>query len=144
MSFTSDDPDIDYVISAELQLADRAIRNSREASSALLDPGFREFGASGRVWGRESILDMMSQDTSVPPTIDNVVAARLAPNVILLTYRTRSPERIAVRSSIWLLRENGWKLYFHQGTAQTQNIDAAPTLPDYRSSAKTSLTTADE
>jgi hypothetical protein len=125
VSFTSDDPDIEFVVSAELLLADRAIRNSRKAFSALLDPDFREFGASGKVWDRESILDMMSQDTSVPPTIDNVIAARLAPNVILLTYRTRSPERTAIRSSTWLLRENGWKLRFHQETAQTQNIDVA-------------------
>ncbi|MDE1674761.1 DUF4440 domain-containing protein [Nocardia gipuzkoensis] len=129
MSFTSDDPDIEYVISAELQLLDRAIRNSRVASSALLDPEFREFGASGKVWDRESILDMMSEDTSSPPTIDDLMAAHLGPNVILLTYRTRSPERTAVRSSIWLHHENGWKLYFHQGTAQPQDIDAPSPRP---------------
>lgn len=129
MSFTSNDPDISYVISAELQLSDRAIRNSRVASSALLDAEFREFGASGKVWDKESILDMMSEDTSPPPTIDTVMAARLGPNAILLTYRTRSPEKTAMRSSIWLHRENGWKLYFHQGTAQTQDMDAAPPRP---------------
>ncbi|MGK8507077.1 DUF4440 domain-containing protein [Nocardia asiatica] len=112
-----------------MQLSDLAIRNSRVASSALLDPEFREFGASGKVWDRESILDMMSEATSSPPTIDNVMAARLGPNTILLTYRTHSPERTAVRSSIWLHRENGWKLYFHQGTAQPQDSDATSTPP---------------
>ncbi|MGK8503591.1 DUF4440 domain-containing protein [Nocardia asiatica] len=79
-----------------MQLSDHAIRNFRVASSALLDPEFREFGASGKVWDRESILDMMSEATSSPPTIDNVIAARLGPNTILLTYRTRSPERTAL------------------------------------------------
>ncbi|MGW6117757.1 nuclear transport factor 2 family protein [Nocardia sp. NPDC055165] len=118
VSFISDDSEIEYVVSAELRLADRKIRNSRKESSALLDSEFREFGASGRVWDRESILDMMSNDTSLMPTVDNVRAARLGPTVIQVTYRTRNSERTAVRSLIWLLRDGSWNLYFHQGTLQ--------------------------
>ncbi|MGM7648887.1 DUF4440 domain-containing protein [Nocardia sp. JW2] len=118
MALINDDSEIEYVVSAELRLADRQIRNSRADSAALLDADFREFGASGRVWDRESILDMMSDDISSAPTIDHVTAARLAPTVIHVTYRTRSQERTAVRSSIWLLRDGSWNLYFHQGTVQ--------------------------
>ncbi|WP_067446578.1 DUF4440 domain-containing protein [Nocardia alba] len=116
MRFTSEDPEIECVVAAELRLTDRDIRNSRETTSALLDPEFHEFGASGRVWDKESILDMMSRDTSATPTVDEMTAVRLGTTVIHVTYRTRSPERTAVRSSIWLLRDGRWTLYFHQGT----------------------------
>ncbi|MEU0539885.1 nuclear transport factor 2 family protein [Nocardia sp. NPDC005978] len=125
MSFTSEDPDIASVVAAELRLMDRAVRNSRAESAALLDPEFREFASSGRVWDRESILDAMSSDRSMAPITDNITAMRLAPNVIQLTYRTRSPERTTVRSSIWLLRDGTWKLYFHQGTPQASDNNPA-------------------
>ncbi|MFF2395583.1 hypothetical protein [Nocardia sp. NPDC058114] len=62
VSFSSDDSEIAYVVSVELRLADRKIRNSSEESSALLASEFREFGASAMVWDRESILDMMADD----------------------------------------------------------------------------------
>ncbi|MDN5861179.1 MAG: LysR substrate-binding domain-containing protein, partial [Pseudonocardia sp.] len=45
-----DDDDLAQVVAAELSLLDPAVRRSPQAAGALLDPGFREFGSSGRVW----------------------------------------------------------------------------------------------
>lgn len=112
------DPDVEYVVAAELRLLDPAVRGSRAESAALLDPGFREFGASGRVWDRDSILDMMSAETAPPPSADGLAATRLGPDAILVTYRTRGATRTALRSSVWLRRQGRWRLYFHQGTPQ--------------------------
>ena len=125
----SDDPEIRDVIERELKLQDRAVRRSREAAAELLDPEFHEFGASGRVWDRDSILDMMATDDTAPPTTDRIDATRLGDDVILLTYRTRSPERTALRSSLWRRRDGGpWRIYFHQGTVQGV-VAAAPSRP---------------
>ncbi|GAA1279053.1 nuclear transport factor 2 family protein [Pseudonocardia aurantiaca] len=119
MGFTSDDPDVQDVVERELRLQDPAVRHTRSAAAELLDREFHEFGASGRVWGRDSILDMMADHEAPPPTPDNIAATRLGEDVILLTYRTRRPERTALRSSLWRRRDGGpWRIYFHQGTVQ--------------------------
>ena len=111
------DSDVQQVIENELRLMDRAVRRSRPAAAALLDRGFREFGSSGRAWDYESILDLTNRDDSVSPTVDEVRADRLGPDVILLTYRTRTPTRTARRSSVWRRQDGGsWRIYFHQGT----------------------------
>lgn len=115
----AEDPDLHDVIDRELRLHDPTIRNATETAAELLDSDFHEFGASGRVWDRASILGMMAGRHEPPPLVDNVAATRLAEDVIFLTYRTRTPERIVLRSSVWRRRKGGpWRVYFHQGTVQ--------------------------
>lgn len=118
MPFADDDPDVDFVVAGELSLLDPDVRASRSAASALLDDKFHEFGSSGTVWDRESILDAMLVGTDPPPEVVDMTATRLAPDVILLTYRTRRPGRATLRSSIWRRTQGRWAIYFHQGTAQ--------------------------
>jgi hypothetical protein len=111
------DPDVQQVIENELRLLDPSVRRSRSATAALLDPEFREFGSSGHVWDHESILDLLNQDDAPPPAVDEIRASRLGPDVVLLTYRTRTPARTALRSCIWHGQDGGpWRVYFHQGT----------------------------
>lgn len=130
MAYTSDDPDIEHVVASELRLQNPEVRHSRGDPAERLDPEFHEFGASGRVWDREAILAMMSGHDAPPPVSDDITATRLAPDVILLTYRSRRPERTAVRSSIWRRRDGGpWRLYFHQGTVQPQDLPGTTPRP---------------
>jgi hypothetical protein len=49
-------------------------------------------------------------------TAREITATRLADDVIHLTYVSQRGERRARRSSIWLRTEDGWRVYFHQGT----------------------------
>lgn len=118
MRLTNDDPEIEYVVAAEIELAQRTRRGSGEAAAALIHSQFREFGASGRAWDRASILALMDAESAAAPAIDDVAAVRLGPNVIQVTYRTRDSRGTAARSSIWLRDDGDWKIYFHQGTPQ--------------------------
>lgn len=112
----SADPEIDTVLRRERQLLDPAVRRSRTAASALLDPEFREFGSSGTIWDLESVLTMMSGSDDPPPEVDGIAATRLAADLIHLTYRARRTGRTSLRSSLWRRRQGEWTLYFHQGT----------------------------
>ncbi len=115
----TDDPDLQDVINGELQLHDPAVRQAPAIAAELLDPDFQEFGASGHVWDRASILDTMAAEDPPPLVTSNLVATRLADDIIFLTYRTQSPGRTALRSSLWRRRHGGpWRIYFHQGTVQ--------------------------
>ncbi|SNR90749.1 hypothetical protein SAMN06272737_1384 [Blastococcus mobilis] len=82
----------------------------------LLHQDFQEFGASGRVWDREAIVDALAADPAAPGPAEAFAPVRLAEDVVLLTYRV-SGEAGSLRSSLWV-RDTaaGWQLRFHQGT----------------------------
>lgn len=113
-----EDPEVAAVVDRELELLDPRVRRSRSACLDLIDAEFREFGVSGRVWDRESIIVMMAADEQYePPATDDVRGVRLAPEIIQVTYRTRRPQRTTFRSSIWRRGADGqWRVMFHQGT----------------------------
>lgn len=118
-----DDPDLHDVIDRELRLHDPAVRSSSAAAGELLDPDFHEFGASGRSWDRASILDMMATRDAPPPIVEDLTAIRLADDVVLLTYRSRTAAQVTLRSSLWRRRTGGpWRIYFHQGTPTSPHI----------------------
>lgn len=115
MPFTTDDPEIEHIVASELRLLDPGVRRSREACAALLDPDLLEFGSSGRVWDRDSVVDLMAEHDEPPLTTEDIVATRLAPDVVLVTYRTTRPNRDTLRS-IWRRGSGEWRIFFHQGT----------------------------
>jgi hypothetical protein len=49
-------------------------------------------------------------------TATELAGARLADDVIHVTYISQRAGRRALRSSIWRRTPTGWRVYFHQGT----------------------------
>lgn len=113
------------------------VRHSRALLEALLGEGFVEFGASGTVYERDEIIDLMlvEEPDDDPDTLqsDDYALTIIAPDAVLLTYKTcrRQPdgsERAALRSSIWKKTGASWQMLFHQGTL-TANIAATSPSP---------------
>ncbi|SDD56762.1 MULTISPECIES: DUF4440 domain-containing protein [Kordiimonas] len=109
----------------EEALADAEVRASRDAMASLLSDGFREFGASGRVFGKEEILELLAKEPGGDSyLVEELNVTRLGPETALVTYRipprmVAGSERAAsLRSSIWRMEEGVWQLLFHQGTRQ--------------------------
>lgn len=107
----------------EQSLLQPAVRRNRTRLMELLADEFQEFGSSGRVWTRKTIIDLLAKETAfVPPDIEEFECALLAPELALVTYRTarfdeKTGERLAsLRSSIWSCATGEWKMRFHQGT----------------------------
>lgn len=107
----------------EKSLLDPAVRRNRARLLGILAEDFLEFGSSGRVWTRKTIIDLLAKETAfVPPEIEDFHCAILAPELALVTYRTvrndeKSGERLeSLRSSIWTCATGEWKMRFHQGT----------------------------
>jgi len=82
---------------------------------ALIPDDFLEFGASGRTWTARDVRASLASEAPRDVAIDDFAVTRLAGDVALVTYRSRDP-RVARRSSIWVRRDGGWALRFHQGT----------------------------
>ncbi|MFI9584620.1 DUF4440 domain-containing protein [Streptomyces sp. NPDC052236] len=111
---------VNAAMEAEFRLLDPGVRSSPELLAALLHPDFEEFGVSGRVWDRDSIIaDLTAPDAPVPRpiTASRMKGVQLAPGVVLLTFDTESGAQRAHRSSLWLLTGGDWLLYFHQATS---------------------------
>ncbi|MFG2474642.1 DUF4440 domain-containing protein [Streptomyces fagopyri] len=113
-------PAVEAAIEGELSLLDAEVRRSAERLGALLHPGFREFGSSGRVWDRASMLAHLTTTTapgSRPITATRMKGAQLAPDLVHITFDTEADDgRLVHRSSLWWRTAEGWRLYFHQGT----------------------------
>ena len=83
-----------------------------------LHPDFLEFGASGRVWDTDAIVQALVNDPN-PQAIEayDFVATSISSQAVLLTFKCESGGRKTLRSSVWLQGEGGeWLLRFHQGT----------------------------
>jgi hypothetical protein len=100
---------------------------SGDAAGRLIAPEFREFGSSGTVYDRETILQLLAnEEPSIPPRMTDIDSRELAEGLVLLTYRTErsvcgpstgtAHPRATLRSSLWRRDARGWQILFHQGT----------------------------
>ena len=110
--------DLDIVRDCERALLTGAVRGDRLSAGLLLHPQYREFGRSGRVWDKESVLDLM-EDTSelVQIRAEDLETVPLGDDVVLVTYDSVAPDGRAHRSSLWVRESGRWQLRFHQGTS---------------------------
>ncbi|MGI8723060.1 MAG: DUF4440 domain-containing protein [Geodermatophilaceae bacterium] len=111
--------DIRLVIGHELQLQSFEVRASAARVEDLLDPEFREIGASGRLWTRSEIIRALADE--VPDGQAAIEATEMeslvvGPDLVLLTYVSKRHVRRARRSSLWRHSGLGWRLLHHQGT----------------------------
>lgn len=106
----------------EFRLLERSFRNTPALVAPLLAEDFCEFGSSGHVYDKSSIVAALADDTSDAPEVFGFEVAFVGKDVVLVTYHTRRRDgdggtlSESLRSSIWCKLGDGWKLRFHQGT----------------------------
>ena len=103
---------VDDLVALEFSLLDPAVRRNPERVERLLDPGFRELGASGHAWDRGAIVAAPAADPGPGWTATEVEAREPADGVVLVTYRAAG----SLRSSLLASGPDGWRALFHQGT----------------------------
>jgi ribonuclease HI len=99
----------------ELALAERRAADLPGGYAGAMHESFRETGASGRLWTRDSILAAMAGDEPTVVEITSFAVEPLADGVVLATYETAGA-RPARRASIWVLDGGRWRIRYHQGT----------------------------
>jgi len=118
---------VDLATTAQLErlerlLMDPAVRRDRARVAELLAEEFTEFGASGRVWTRKAILDLLATEEYTPPVVEKFSCRELAEDVALATYRAvradaaTGARAVTLRSSVWVRQSGAWRMVFHQGT----------------------------
>jgi hypothetical protein len=109
-----------HLFHLEQQLLQPSTRRDATALTSLLAEDFREFGSSGRIYTRQQIIDALAAESPRTITLSDPFCQQLAEDIALLTYRsnrtTLKTAFHALRSSLWVYRDNRWQMIFHQGT----------------------------
>lgn len=112
---TPDLTDEEQVIALERSLLTDEVRADPAAVAALLHEQWAEIGRSGRLWDRAAMLAEIAP-LDQPVDLEVVSVSRIADGVILLLWRASAPDRVTVRSSLWVRDGGRWRQRFHQGT----------------------------
>lgn len=113
---------LEELVALETELHHPGIPTSQERLEQLLHPEFHEVGRSGIQYDRTTVVNYLSSLTTAPPVQPSGHAVKeLAPGCVLLTYRSEQQtedggSQAALRASVWLRTDIGWRLYYHQGT----------------------------
>ncbi|UCE25423.1 MAG: DUF4440 domain-containing protein [Candidatus Zixiibacteriota bacterium] len=106
----------------EKHLMQPEVRRSPAELRKLLAEEFVEFGSSGQVYDRKSIIEALSIESPFTCSIEDFSVVSLSPQLALVTYRAVCSENDnessvhSLRSSIWRQVDGEWQMVFHQGT----------------------------
>lgn len=113
---TEFDPDLATVLALERELQTPECRRNRGRLVSLLADDFTEVGASGAVWDKSSILDLLSSEDSVEIEVLELSGRAIGANFVLVHWISMTCEMRARRTSLWRRIESRWELVHHQGT----------------------------
>ena len=83
----TEDDAVAEVMARERESLRPEVRASAEALDRLLDPEFREIGASGRLWTRAAAIEAVPTWPRAAPILDeDMEGRRVADDLVLLTY----------------------------------------------------------
>lgn len=97
----------------------------REHLEAIMAPEFFEFGASGRIYSREQIIDrvLARYELNEPEPeveIEDFRVLQPCEHIFIATYTLHQPDghldRVTRRTTIWTDREGHLQVVQHQGT----------------------------
>lgn len=110
----------EHLLQLERELLRPEVRRDPARVAALLDPEFVEIGSSGRLWSRDEILHLLAAASGYePPQVEDFQLRPLAPDLALVTFRTRrTTGSLTLRSSLWRRHATDWRCVFHQGTPE--------------------------
>ncbi|QDZ13689.1 ribonuclease HI family protein [Humibacter ginsenosidimutans] len=113
-----DETDLDAVVRLERELLDPGVRADSARVAALLHPDFEEIGRSGRLWGRDTLIEELDGEQPSDVALEVLGADEPAAGTVLLTLRTTGVSGATLRSSLWVRDGERWRLRFHQGTPE--------------------------
>jgi hypothetical protein len=86
----------------------------------MTDDYFWEVGASGRIYDRGHVIDILAKRYSEPFEdvfrLEGCKCRQLAQDIWLFTYTLHQGDRISRRATIWQQSSDDWKIVYHQGT----------------------------
>jgi hypothetical protein len=90
---------------------------------AMMAPDYWEVGASGRIYRRAEVLDILERrygDPTYDPMaghdVSDFACRAVGDGIWLATYRLRQGDRDTRRVTVWRREDAWWAVVYHQGT----------------------------
>ena len=112
------DRDVIAVVELEQELLNPEVRADYGQLAYLLHPEYREIGASGRIWGREELIEELVDAPDLQVRFELIDASSISEDAIQVLYRAVGAAGATLRSSLWQRSDDRWRLRFHQGTPE--------------------------
>jgi len=113
----------DHIKQLEEKLLHTDVRGNPEILNELLSEDFEEIGSIGKISSREEVANwLVTKDKDIEWTLSEFRVRELTPELVLVNYRANKKGQLSnnskgsLRSSIWKLCDDKWKMIFHQGT----------------------------
>jgi ribonuclease HI len=116
---SADSRDVTAVVELEQELLTPEVRGDYGQLAYLLHPEYREIGASGRLWGREDLIEDLVDAPELQVRFELIEAMPVSRDAIQVLYRAVGASGATLRSSLWQRTEDRWRLRFHQGTPES-------------------------
>lgn len=100
----------------EMSLLNRPTGLSKDKINSLISDYFYEFGSSGKIWRKSDLFKLLPLQESFKGMIEDFRVLALSSMVFLATYKLSRAEKTSLRSSIWKLENDSWRIVFHQST----------------------------
>ncbi|TFI45618.1 nuclear transport factor 2 family protein [Rhodococcus sp. 1R11] len=108
--------DLSTVLELERELQTAHCRCDTKRLTDLLAEDFTEVGASGAVWDKASILDLLGTEDSVEIEVLELSGRAISADFVLVHWISQTSGKRARRTSLWRRTTSGWELIHHQGT----------------------------
>ena len=99
------------------------VRTNPDILNKLLAEDFEEIGVTGKVTSREEVIDwLVNKEQNVRWSLNNFRVKQITPDMVVAIYEAKKEtlqphqSKASMRSSIWKLFGDQWKMVFHQGT----------------------------
>ena len=115
------DDEVTAALLAREPLFHRAeLGTDRASFEAMTAADFWEVGASGQVYSRAFVLDVLDRRMAEPPaeawSVTDPCCRELGPGTYLFTYLLELNGRVTRRATVWRHTAAGWQVLYHQGT----------------------------
>lgn len=98
----------------------REFGTNREDLLKMTADDFWEIGASGKIYGRDFVIETLLERYKAPEPDDwsctDFSIRPLAENLYQLNYVLQQPDRRTRRTTLWRKKDEVWQIVFHQGT----------------------------
>lgn len=111
----------EIIYKIETDLLKPEIRKSREKLNEILADNFIEYGSSGLIYDKNTILERLPTEDSPVYTLYDFEFFILSENIVQTRFKTdriniNGARTSSLRNSIWGKINNKWQIFFHQGT----------------------------
>ncbi len=106
----------------ETSLLKPEVRSSFDQLNHLLADDFKEFGSSGLVYTKQSVLERLPSNTNKTVyVVSDFEVISLSEGIVMANFKTdrtiNNTDKVSsLRTSLWRNENGVWRMFFHQGT----------------------------